>query len=257
MRIAVVTGASSGIGEEFSRQIPRLYKKLDELWIVSRNDKKLNQLKNDLEIKNNLTVRVCPYDLTKQDALDELEQQFSTFKPEIRMLVNAAGMGKMGNVSEVSPFLQNNILDINCKALVYLTRICIPYMSKGSRVLNVASASAFAPQPGFAVYAASKSFVYSFSRALGAELYNDEIIVTAVCPGPVDTPFFSVAGEIKESKKRLLVRPEAVVKQALLDCKNKRAVSIYGIPMKISRMTSAIIPDKVLMAAMKYINDKK
>ena len=106
MRIAVVTGASSGIGEEFTRQIPRLYKKIDELWIVSRNSMKLIQLKHELESKYNLSGKVLSYDLTKQDAIEELEHQFSKSKPEIRMLVNAAGMGIMGNVTDIPIILK-------------------------------------------------------------------------------------------------------------------------------------------------------
>ena len=253
MRIAVVTGASSGIGREFARQIPKFYKQLDEIWIIARNEEKLQSLK--MELEGVVTIRIYSADITSSRGLQMFLEDFEREQPDIRMLVNAAGFGKMGNISEISSEEQCGMIDLNCRALTQMTCICLPYLSKGSRILNVASASAFSPQPGFAVYAATKSYVYSFSRALGAELKEKGIVVTAVCPGPVQTAFFDVAGEVKESKKSLMAKPEDVVKQALTDSRQKKAVSIYGMAMKGSRLASIFLPDQLLMEIMLKLNN--
>ena len=128
-----------------------------------------------------------------------------TEKPDIRMLVNAAGFGKSGNAEDIrrkEAGCQSRMIDLNCRALTEMTFVCLPYMSAGSRILNIASAAAFCPQPGFAVYAATKAYVLSFSRALGEEVKNRRIYVTAVCPGPVDTEFFRNSGQTGKFPER-------------------------------------------------------
>lgn len=255
MRIAIITGASSGMGYEFCKQIPKLYRHLDELWIIARTEEKLLHLKHNLEKAYDITVRYFLLDLSDKHTFDEFENKLSSCNPNVRMLVNAAGIGKIGNICDIDRSVQSNMIDVNCSALVNMIPICMPYFTPGSRIINIASASAFSPQPGFAVYAATKAFAYSYSRALEAELKDFDVIVTVVCPGPVDTDFFKTAGEIKESKKALLAKPENVVKQALLDSKRKKSVSIYGMAMKTSRIASSILPDKFLMNIMKLINN--
>ena len=199
MRIAVVTGASSGIGKEFARQIVRCYRELDELWLIARSTEKLQNLKTELEAGKNINIRIYDCDLQREYLYYRLQKDLAKSEPDIRMLVNAAGFGGIGRADKMDVDFQCNMVDVNCQALTRMTLLCLPYMSKGSRLVNVASAAAFAPQPGFVVYAATKSYVYSFSRALGEELREKGIIVTAVCPGPVDTPFFEIAGTDRKS----------------------------------------------------------
>mgnify|MGYP000835713314 CR=1 FL=1 len=122
------------------------------------------------------------------------------------MLVNAAGFGRSGSVEEINMQrrrIQTDMVGLNCQALTRMTLLCLPYMHPGSRIVNLASAAAFCPQPYFAVYAATKSYVLSFSRSLREELKTRGIIVTAVCPGPVDTPFFDVSGKPQNFLKEL------------------------------------------------------
>lgn len=193
MKIAIVTGASSGLGREFVRQITRLYKNLDEIWVVARRAERLEELKEKLPVYIRVFAGDMEEDLIYKQVLNRLENQ----NPDVRMLVNAAGFGKMGTIEEIAAEdkkLQLRMIDLNCRGLTEMTLTCLPYMSKGSRIINVASAAAFCPQSGFAVYAATKSYVLSFSKGLGAEVRKKGIIVTAVCPGPVDTEFFDVAG---------------------------------------------------------------
>ena len=145
------------------------------------------------------------------------------------------------------------MIDLNCKALTHMTKLCIPYMKKGSRIINIASAAAFCPQPSFGVYAATKAYVLSFSRSLCAELEDDEIFVTAVCPGPVATEFFETAGQKKKNtvKNAVMARPEAVVKQALLDAKAGKEMSVYGASMKGAEAAAKLLPHRVILKTMK------
>ena len=136
------------------------------------------------------------------------------------------------------------MIDVNCRALIAVTRLCLPYMGRGSRILQLASGSAFLPQPGFAVYAASKSCVLSFSRALREELRPRGIVVTAVCPGPVDTDFFRAGGiTLSPLKRFFLADPEKVAKKALADARKGKALSVYGLSMKMVRIAAKVFPE--------------
>ena len=172
-------------------------------------------------------------------------------KPALRILVNAAGFGRTGTVAEIAaeePFIQTDMIDLNCRALTAITEICLPFMRKGSRIINLASAAAFCPQPSFAVYAATKAYVLSFSRALHMELKSKGIYVTAVCPGPVKTEFFRVSGELTGTLKKLTVAgTQAVVRKALKDSLAKKQLSVYGPPMKAARAGAKLLPHSLIM----------
>lgn len=251
MKIALITGASSGMGREFAIQIPRLYQNLDELWVTARRRDRLEGLKQELSIP----VRIFPGNLQEDEIFKQLGHALSEKHADIRMLVNAAGFGKMKKAEEIEVSEQCAMVDLNCKALTKMTLLCLPYLSKGSRIVNLASAAAFCPQPGFAVYAASKSYVLSFSRALNAELKERKISVTAVCPGPVNTEFFDRAGELpSEEKKAFRAEADAVVRQALKDAAKRAPVSVYGTAMRASRIFAGILPDGLLVKIMARIN---
>lgn len=247
MKIAIVTGASSGMGREFVRQIEHLYKELDEIWVIARRKERLEELKSRM-LTN---IRILQGDLLDDDIYEITEQLLKEKQPNIRMLVNAAGFGKKGEVKDISCRDQLEMIDLNCKALTHMTKICIPYMCKGSRIINLASAAAFCPQPSFSVYASTKSYVLSFSRSLGTELAKEGIFVTAVCPGPVETEFFETAGkQDNPMKEAAMAKPEAVVKQALIDSRDKKDVSVYGVTMKATKAATKILPHRLLLDAM-------
>ncbi len=243
MRIAIVTGASSGMGMEMVRQIPYLYKNLDEIWVIARRKERLFSLAKQVI----LPLRIFEGDLSTDQIFDQLEAAFRKEQPDVRMLVNAAGFGKSGNFCDIvqkDDTVLLEMIDLNCRALTKMITISISYMNKGSRIINLASAAAFCPQPSFAVYAATKAYVDRFSKALSAELKSKNIYVTSVCPGPVNTEFFQISGGVATSiKKRCMASPKAVVYRALQDSKAKKERSVYGITMKLSKGLAKRLPE--------------
>ena len=202
------------------------------------------------------TSRVLDMDVTDEKDCKRLRKLLQSEKPVIRMLVNCAGYGVMGDFTKLNRKEQLGMIDVNCKALTQMTYACIPYMRANSRIIQLASSAAFMPQPGFAVYAASKSYVYSLSRALSEELRKKRIYVTAVCPGPVDTPFFGIAekdGKILAIKKLTMARPEKVVEKAISDSFHKKEVSVYGSWIKAFRVVAKIIPHKLLLIILRFV----
>lgn len=251
MRIAIVTGASSGMGREFARLIPECYRTLDEIWIAGRKRDHLEGLREELEGSKGIKVKIFDRDLMEPVFYDTLMTSLQEETPDVRMLVNAAGFGKIGSIEDLDVEEQADMIDVNCKALTKVTLLCLSYMSKGSRIINIASAAAFSPQPGFAVYAATKAYVHSFSRALGEEVREKGIFVTSVCPGPVDTAFFEVAGTTNSSAKQaVMAKPQDVVKRALKDSIKGKEVSVYGKTMKLAKVACKILPHKLIMRIM-------
>ena len=189
MNVIIITGASSGMGWEFARQLDQGLRTIEEFWLIARRGERLKELSEKLRHK----TRIFAMDLTDSVQLDTFQRTLERECPVIRMLINSSGYGVMGNVADLETREQLGMIDLNCRALTHMTHICLPFMKRGSRIIQLASSAAFLPQPGFAVYAAGKSYVLSFSRALGEELREKGIFVTAVCPGPVRTEFFERA----------------------------------------------------------------
>lgn len=245
MKIAVITGASSGMGKEFVRQLAYHYGWLDEIWAIARRGEVLEELKKEICIK----VRVIPMDITDKNSIGKLKGMLREYKPYVKYLVNAAGFGVHRSV-EVTPVEDcAEMVDLNCRALTEITRIFLPYMRQKSHIVMAASAAAFIPQPQFAVYAATKAYVLSFSRALAREL-RDYIAVTIVCPGPVDTEFLENIGgksRMPSYKRRFIASPQAVVNQAIIDAARKKEISIYGFSMKCFFILCKIVPHRVLL----------
>ncbi len=249
MKIAVITGASSGMGREFVRQAGYFYRSLDEIWVIARRKERLESLRKECRVP----LRIFDGDLLKKQVYRQYHNELKEKKPDIRMLVNAAGFGKSGTFSEIASEdkkLQPDMIDLNCRALTRMIQLSLPWMSRGSRIINLASAAAFCPQNGFAVYAATKAYVLSLSRALSSELRSRGIIVTAVCPGPVDTEFFQVSGELTDPLKKLtMAKAPAVVHKALKDSRKRREVSVYGASMKAARIGARLLPHRLILRA--------
>lgn len=246
-QIAVITGASSGMGREFVLQLDSFCPSLDEIWVMARRGKRLERL----AMQSQIPLRIFEGDITRKKIRRALRAALLDEKPALRILVNAAGFGRTGTVAEIAaeePFIQTDMIDLNCRALTAITEICLPFMRKDSRIINLASAAAFCPQPSFAVYAATKAYVLSFSRALHMELKSKGIYVTAVCPGPVKTEFFRVSGELTGTLKKLTVAgTQAVVRKALKDSLAKKQLSVYGPPMKAARAGAKLLPHSLIM----------
>ncbi len=246
MKIVIVTGASSGMGREAAIQLADRFSGIGEIWAVARRAKRLEELKEQVPVP----VRVFPLDLSLEADRNVLAQALKEEQPEVRMLVNAAGYGKIGAAGDIPLEEETGMVRLNCEALCAVTHMVLPYMPKNSRVIQLASSAAFMPQPGFAVYAATKAFVLSYSRALNAELKKRGILITAVCPGPVKTEFFDVAettGKMPFYKELTMARAENVVRKALRDSMMGKEVSIYGLPMNAFFVLTKILPHRLLI----------
>lgn len=255
MDIVIITGASSGIGREFVLQMDRHFGRIDEFWLIARSRDRLEELARTMKHR----TRLFALDMTERKGLDALEEAVFLHNGVVRILINCAGYGIMGSFCQQEAELETGMIRLNCEALTDLTHRLIPYMRWGSRIIQMASSAAFLPQPGFAVYAATKSYVLSFSRALGEELKNAGIYVTCVCPGPVDTPFFRIAeatGSTLAVKKLTMVDAGRVVELALRDSYHKRPMSVCSMPIKAFRALAKAIPHSVLLKAMEQMKKK-
>lgn len=246
MKVAIVTGASSGLGREFVIQIAEKYSKLDEIWVIARRKDRLETLQNEVK----LPLRILEYDLVDKNCQMAFYELLDDLNPDVKLLINAAGYGICGSFYEGDYESEMGMIDLNCKSLTMMTYRVLPYMSKKARIVNFASAAAFMPQPGFAVYAATKAYVLSFSRALNMELKGRGISVTAICPGPVKTEFFDISfanSKMPIYKKLMMSKPKKVVALAINDIAVGNELSVYGLKMKIFRVLAKILPHKLLM----------
>ena len=252
MKIAIITGASSGMGREAARQLADRFSGLQEVWLIARRMDRMQELERTLPIP----ARCFAIDLTDASQRETLENELAARKPNVKLLVNASGFGKIGTVGNLPLDDETGMVELNCKALCAVTHMVLPYMSENSRILQFASAASFLPQPDFAIYAATKSFVLSYSRALNEELKPRGIYVTAVCPGPVKTEFFDIAettGEIPVYKRIVMADPRRVVKKAIRDSMMGRTVSVYGISMKAFHLLCKIMPHGMILRIMKAL----
>lgn len=249
MNIILITGASSGIGVEFALQTDDIFDSVDEIWMIARRKEAMLEVAQHMEH----TTRILDMDVTNEAQLERLRRLLAEEKPVIRILINCAGYGVMGKFSGLREKEQLGMIEVNCRALTQMTYMCIPYMRKNSRIIQMASSAAFMPQPEFAVYAATKAYVHSFSRALNRELRPQRIYVTSVCPGPVDTPFFDIAekdGKILAIKKLTMVHADKVAAQALADSYHKKEISIYGGFIRAFHVLAKLVPHKALLALL-------
>ncbi len=251
--IALITGASSGIGREFVYAIDQSMDSIDEIWLVARRKDRLEEVSQRLRHH----TRIICGDLAGRITVNRIATHLKNDKCRVRFLVNAAGYGILGDFDKGDRRDETGMCDINVRALTDLTHVCIPYMSKGSRIINLASSAAFVPQTGFSVYAATKAYVLSFSRSLNSELKAKGIYVTAVCPGPVRTEFFEIAekngNKTLSLKKIAMTTPQKVVKCALRDSYNKKEISVPTFIMKMFRIMCKVLPPKAIIAATSMI----
>ena len=254
MDIAIVTGASSGMGREFVKQL-HSYVSVDEIWVIARRKAALESLAEECSVK----LRPITLDLCEESSFTEMEAILAQEKPNIRLLVNAAGFGKFGTFDKVSLSDDCRMIDLNCKALVVMTRLCIPYMAAGSHILQLDSLSAFQPVPYITTYGATKSFVLSYSRAMNAELKKSGIRMMAMNPGWVKTEFFSHAmqtngGEVQYFNR--LYEAKDVVATGLKDLyKSKKDVSVHGLPVRNQVRLVKLLPHGIVMKV--WMNQQK
>ena len=246
MGIAIVTGASSGLGRAFVRRLDELGG-LEEIWGIARREERLRELGEQLRTP----LRPLALDLTDEGSVEELAALLALEKPDVRVLVCAAGFGKFGTWQDMTLGETADMIDLNCKAAAAVTAGVLPYMSRGSRVVEICSCAAFQPLPGLNVYAASKAFLLSYSRALRWEVAPRGIRVTAVCPGWIRTEFMQVARDTKNGRTvrhcLLPQRPETVARRALR-ASHLLAVATCGPFALVQRIAAKFLPNCAIMA---------
>ena len=246
MNIAIVTGASSGLGRSFIRQLDR-QGGMDEIWGVARRRERMEELAAQLSTP----MRPLALDLTKTESVETLRALLQETGADVRVLVNSAGFGKFGTYADMTLQETADMIDLNCRAAVALTAAAIPHMSRGARILEICSSAAFQPLPGFNVYAATKAFLLRYSRALRWEVAPRGIKVTAVCPGWIKTEFMQVARDTKNGRTvrsyPFALRPETVARRALRDSQ-VLAVTTCGLPALVQRVASKFLPHCFIMA---------
>jgi uncharacterized protein len=253
---ALITGASAGIGREFARQLAG---RARSLILVARREQKLSELSDELRQQYpNLTVHIRRTDLADLAQLKELMAWLDSEKIEVDLLINNAGLGDLGPFATSDPIRNEQIMLVNMVALTSLTRHLLPQMivRKRGGILNVSSSAGFLPIPTFAIYAATKAFVTSFSEALRAELRGTGVSVCALCPGPVHTEFQEVAkrpdGQPERGPEFVHVSLEQVVRDALTGLEADRPLVIPGLPMKIGMFLVRITPMPILRFASRF-----
>ena len=229
--IAIITGASSGMGRRFAETVKK-FGTVDEIWAIARRADRLEELKKTAPYP----VRPIALDLSSPEAPGVLQAMRAGETPSIRLLVNASGFGKF-QATEETPLADNlNMIDLNCRAVAALCQICLPYMTEGSRIINIASVAAFQPIPYINVY--------------GAEVKPRGIRVMAVCPFWTKTEFFDRAVVTKDAvvKKYIaMYDPKDIVRRAWRDLKWGKDVSIYGFKAHGQVALVKILPHKLVM----------
>lgn len=240
-KIAIITGATGGIGRIFVRELAK--ESIDEIWVIGRNETRLLELKKELGEK---IIPICK-DLTNDADILSFSDLLKEQDPSVLWLVNNAGVARMAPTADFSVTEIKQTIDLNCKAPAELINICIPFMKKGAKILNVSSASAFQPVPYINLYAATKAFERSYSRALNSELKPYGITVTAVCPSWVDTEMLTKNINGKKVRFPGIVKPEKVVKKALKDAKKGRDMSVCSLYVKCQHLNVKLLPQKLTM----------
>ena len=246
MKIAIVTGASSGMGREFVVQLHQ-YAKVDEIWAIARRHDALESLKEETPVP----VRPVCLDLTNEESFTFLSDLLEVAQPQVKLLVNAAGFGKMGSYENISAKDDALMIDLNCKALVMMTRIVLPYMSSGSHILQLDSLSAFQPVPYLSTYGATKAFVLSYCRAMNQELKRTGIRMMAMNPGWVKTEFFNHAMQTNGNEVQYfnhLYEASDCVRTALHDLYHStKDYSVHGLPIKGQVLLVKVLPHSLVM----------
>ena len=253
--IAIITGASSGMGKEFALQVAQKYD-FDEIWILARRLENLEEIAHSInETKNFQTVKPVQIDLGSADGVYELEKLLAQENEkltkvesgiQIGLLINNAGFGTYGPFEETSIKTQMNMVELNCTSLTGLCGIALPYMTKGSVIINTSSLAAFMPLGNFAVYAATKAYVLSFSTALAAELKDKGIKVHALCPGSVSTEFANVASNGARKEVKGGIPPQKVVAQCLKRAYKGKTKSLYRLKWKCLSFMSHFVSGKTV-----------
>ncbi len=245
MGIAIVTGASSGLGRAFVKQLDS--RGVDAIWVIARRRDRLEELAGEL----GTPVRVLELDLQLPDSFRRYAALLEETRPEVRLLINASGFGKFGAYDQVPMEDCLDMIDLNCRALVQMTQLTLPYMQQGGRIIEVSSLSAFQPVPYLNIYAATKAFVLRYARGLNAELRHRGIRVMALCPGWIRTEFFRHAKASSDSAVTYfnkVFEADYIARIALRDSDRGKDVCVPHWRIKLQVLGVKLAPHRLVMA---------
>jgi len=244
-KTAIVTGASSGLGIEFVKILTEK-NEVDEIWIIARNADALQKLVKNYGSK----LKPIPMDLTDRNNIGIIADKINNDNANIIYLINNAGFGRFGSYDDISTNEALNMIDLNAGCVVALCQTCIPHMSSGGHIINIASQASFQPLPYLNVYAATKAFVRNYSRALNVELKDKNISATAVCPGWMRTAFID---RCKTGAKKSvwnftkMASPDVVARKAIRDAECGKDMSVYSAYVKLLHIAAKILPQRMAM----------
>ena len=249
-KIAIITGASSGLGKEFSEQVSKKYD-FDEIWINARRKDKLKEIATNLnDGKHFKVVHPVTMDISGKEGVQRFKQYLDSKDAELRkvesgieisLLINNAGFGTYGPFAETSVERQMEMIELNCTTVTGICGVALPYLKKNSVIINTASLAAFLPLGNFAVYGATKAYVLSFSVALSAELRDKGIKVCALCPGSVSTEFADVASNGARKEVKGGIKPEKVVAQCLKRAYKGKVTALYRQKWRFTAFISRFV----------------
>ena len=252
MRIAVITGASSGLGVEFLMETVKQFPELDEIWLIARRMDRLEKLSS---MYSHPKCVPLPMDLSSEESYQELERLLNEKSAEVRLLINNAGFGKLGNLVNSELHSQMSMVDLNCRGLTAMTCVCLKHMSRGACIVNTCSIASFAPNPRLTVYSATKAYVLSFTKSLREELKPLGIGCTCVCPGPMKTEFLEVAlitpGSSSTFDTLPYCDPAIVAKKTLIAARKGRCVYTNKFFYKLYRVIAKVVPHSLVMKISK------
>ena len=247
MKTAIITGASSGLGREFARQLTDVFPEIECCWLIARREDRLEEIAREMV---GVETVCLPLDLCDSMSFTTLQEKLAAEKPEVAMLINNAGCGYLGRVGETETTRQTRMVDLNVRALTAVTNLVVPYMPAGGRILNTSSIASFCPTPRMTVYGASKAYVSSFTVGLSEELRRRGITVTAVCPGPMRTEFLDVGG-ITGNSRAFAMLPYCdqvrVAGGALRAAREGRTIYTPRLFYKFYRVLAKVVPVKLMV----------
>ncbi len=249
MKVTLITGASSGIGEAFAR---RLAAEKHNLVLVARSEKALHELCDELMLQHGIIAHYVVLDLTERDADMRLVHETETHGFEVDWLINNAGFGSVGDFSELDIDTELRMIDLNVRSLVAITHHYLVKMRerKGGTIINVSSAAGFQPIPFMATYAATKAFVSSFSEAIAEENAPFGIQVLALCPGSTKTNFFAASKIDRPIQVKGQQTSEQVVETALRAVKSGRRKIVSGFANLVGSLLGAYMPRSITTRVM-------
>ena len=252
MSLAIITGASSGLGREYARTVLEKYPQYDELLLMARREERLRAIAEEYPGRK---IHILPLDLTAEDSIRAAGAWLTEHGARVGLLVNNAGMGTLGEVADSDPATQGHMVDLNCRALTELTTLVLKFMDRGGVILNVCSIASFVPNARLNTYSATKAYVLSFTKGLRYELRRKGINALAACPGPMDTEFLPVAGISKGTSAAFdrlpRVRPERMAERSLAAAHRGRCVYTDGALYRFYRVVAKILPHNWLLPAAK------